>query len=451
MTRIATPLPERGIHWALAGGLSILMHGAAIAGLAHLFVQRLVDAPRDRVETRIVLSEFDAPSDDVDPAAPVLAPVAAEVATPAERASGAAPPLQTLTPAAPANPAPPPQGAATARVDSVEDTPRAASAAGAALSARSAGAASAVIADGPGRAARADPGEAATVAAAASPAASPTAPSVSGIAERTTADAVQPDPLTPDPGTNLQTAGVATATSVAPADGTEVGTLPPAGGAMLDAGTGTASGPPPDADLQALVERIRAALDRPCLVALPRPAAQGGAVPVTILSDDAAAADAFAADAFADLARPVEAQPVAVDARQCPALNTVRAQQEYPVFALNLQVDATNLTSGQTLSGAIEGAGAGAYTTLVLVDDNGVVQDLQRFLRFTGGRATFAIPVTRDGPARPTALLLIAMATPVRPDALARLDGRSAEDVFPALEDDLDDAARIAVAAFSLQ
>ncbi|MEM8851666.1 MAG: hypothetical protein AAGE03_16745, partial [Pseudomonadota bacterium] len=208
----------------------------------------------------------------------------------------------------------------------------------------------------------------------------------------------------------------------------------------------TPAAPPQAADpaLALLVERIRGRLDDPCLVALPRPQVAPLGPLVLMLSDQDVTAQRFADSILTDPDLPTDAQTILIDARQCPALTFLRAQPRYPAFRLNLGLAQADIASGGTLVGRVEGGGAG-YTSLLLVDDNGVVQDLRRFLRFTGGRAEFAIPMTRDGVARETSQLLIAIATPTRPATIADLAGRLATDVFPALAEEIGPRAAFAV------
>ena len=84
--------------------------------------------------------------------------------------------------------------------------------------------------------------------------------------------------------------------------------------------------------------------------------------------------------------------------------------------------------------------------TLLLVDDNGVVQDLSRFLTIAGSDARFDVPVFRNGPSRDTRQLLIALATAGRPAAVDQMAGQLAGDMFPALQSELQ-GARIGIVA----
>ena len=88
----------------------------------------------------------------------------------------------------------------------------------------------------------------------------------------------------------------------------------------------------------------------------------------------------------------------------------MREQPDYPVGRLSIALASDRVESGGRLVGAVSGA-AGRYVTLLLIDDNGVVQDLNRFLTFVGGETRFDVPVTRSGPPRDTGQILLALAT----------------------------------------
>ncbi len=208
--------------------------------------------------------------------------------------------------------------------------------------------------------------------------------------------------------------------------------------------------PPPTAEesaLRELIDRIRNHFGDPCLIALPQ--SRGATVDplVVMLSDSDRSMNTFSGQVLTDPDLPVEGQSILIDARQCPAVNFARERPSYPAFQLGLTLRSTDVTSGGTLVGTIDNA-AGAYTTLLLIDDNGVVQDLRRFTRFVSGRAEFDIPVTRDGSARDTSQILMAIATPGRPRSVGQFAGRLAEDFFGPLKAELGPRARIAVVPF---
>lgn len=208
--------------------------------------------------------------------------------------------------------------------------------------------------------------------------------------------------------------------------------------------------PPPNAEaLRLMVQRIKEQIDQPCLIALP----QIGASETRLLvfgESDLAIRDA-SASILIDPEMSVASQPVLMARQQCPALQFLRAREEYPAFGLSIGLVSGGILSGGRLIGRIDGIASGSQTTLLLVDDNGVVQDLRRFLRFASGSAEFDIPVTRDGEVFDTSQLLIAAVTSERLDTVTNLGGLYAEEFFPALAKELGQSGTLAVIPFDLR
>jgi len=212
------------------------------------------------------------------------------------------------------------------------------------------------------------------------------------------------------------------------------------------------SRPPPsarDLALGDLIRRIRAAAADPCLLALPRRDGEDGIGLALIAARDSAIQD------FSDTALTAEDADIRqtrtlVDQRQCPALTFVRQNQDYPATRLGLRIDDLELQSGETLTGVLRGT-AGRYVTLLLIDDNGVVQDLQRFMAFSGNIARFDVPVSRNGPARDTSQILLAIATRAPPGPIKSRVGELAQEVFAGLEGELASGAAIAIETFDVR
>lgn len=211
----------------------------------------------------------------------------------------------------------------------------------------------------------------------------------------------------------------------------------------------TAPPPPPpappetgeEAEMSALAQRIRARVTDPCLIALPLQRDE-----VAVLSTDDRAIRDFSADVLADAVP----RPVLLDHRQCPAVDFARANAAYPAFPLSIALQTANVPDPGTLSGQVRAA-AGRHVTLLLVDDNGVVQDLRRFMRFAGPVAQFEVPVRRDGGARETAQMLVALATAAPPRSIALQDGQTAERMFASLTQEFGPSVSMAVTAFALR
>jgi hypothetical protein len=206
-------------------------------------------------------------------------------------------------------------------------------------------------------------------------------------------------------------------------------------------------GPPSQVD--EFVLRIRGQLALPCIVATPRRDADGE-VTLEMLAANESDVTAFASQLLEGVTDPPARRNVLVDPRQCPALNFIREGARYPTFPLGIAVEADVIDSGDRLVGALQGA-QGRFVTLIVVDDNGVVQDLAPFLSFSGDTVRFDVPMTRFGPSRDTQALLIAAATAGRPLALDTHVGFLAEEFFPALRQSVDRNAPLAMIPFSLR
>ncbi|WP_157994782.1 hypothetical protein [Paracoccus tegillarcae] len=230
--------------------------------------------------------------------------------------------------------------------------------------------------------------------------------------------------------------------------GVAVAGLPPA---MMPGGSASAAGgdapqgsAAQNAAISDLVLRLRAQLDQPCLAALPQTIG-GEEVMLTVLG----AEDRDIADLFRDMAGSVEVpmteRSILLDARQCPAVDFARSSATYPALPLIVRLEASEVASDDRLVGQIEGA-AGLQTALLLIDDNGVVQDLRRFTLQSGDAIRFDVPVYRTGGDRDTSQLLMAIALPERPASISELAGRLASDFFPPLADAAEGEALIGVA-----
>lgn len=206
---------------------------------------------------------------------------------------------------------------------------------------------------------------------------------------------------------------------------------------------------PEEIALNNLVQKIRDRLGDPCLVALPQHQS-GGDTLVIVVADQDRAINTFAQAVLNDTDTPIEHRSVLIDARQCPALNLARESANYPSFRLSMNLRTPIVSSGGRLVGTIDNV-AGMYTSLLLIDDNGVVQDLRRFTSFVSGRAEFDVPVSRAGTARDTSQLLFAIATQTRPNTISQRAGRLAEDFFPALQAELGSGSIIALVPFEVR
>lgn len=205
----------------------------------------------------------------------------------------------------------------------------------------------------------------------------------------------------------------------------------------------------PAAVVAELVAKIRASVADPCLVAMPQQGADGAPELVMLAADETSVTD-FAAEVLEGIEPRPGQRGVLVDPRQCPAATYIRENASYPAFRLEIGLSGDVVPSGGELSGAVARAG-GRYVSLLLVDVNGVVQDVGSYLTFGSGEARFSIPIRRDGPNRDTSQMLIALATDSRPDTLDAQNGQLAEDFFPALRTELGTRIPIVMIPFDVR
>ncbi len=199
----------------------------------------------------------------------------------------------------------------------------------------------------------------------------------------------------------------------------------------------------------ALLQRIRATPAPQCTLALPRRAGADG-VGVSFIGADVATLDALAARVVDGLdIAPTQTREV-LDPRQCAMLDAVRLSGAYPASRIGLAVAETTLRSGDSLQARVVGAG-GLFLTLLLIDDNGVVQDLARFTSLDGNEPVIDVPVARAGPARDTRQVLLVLGSPDGPIDLGNGIGREAQDAFSGLNADVLEGAVFGLVTFDVR
>lgn len=200
-----------------------------------------------------------------------------------------------------------------------------------------------------------------------------------------------------------------------------------------------------DPRLVELFQRIQTSVTGSCLLALPALTAEGQ-IRLNLLAANDGPVPGLLRDLTQGLETEVTGQAILLDSRQCPALAFARRDPRYPVFPLAVQLQSQDVAAGDSLRGTVTG-GAGRYVTLLMVDDNGVTHDLRRFLINSGGRISFDVPVARDGQARDTHQLILAVATGNRPTTISDAAGNLAQDFFDQLGHEIGTEALIGVAS----
>jgi hypothetical protein len=206
---------------------------------------------------------------------------------------------------------------------------------------------------------------------------------------------------------------------------------------------------PDDPALRELIERIQGRLADTCILALP---AGGGETPLQLqmISADDQTISEFEAAALRDLSFEMERNRQLIDTLQCAALNMLRTNDRYPTFPISIGLVTDQIDSGGNLQGVVRGLGSRTIS-IILVDDNGVVQNLRRFVTQFGSEYRFDIPMTRDGTPRDTRQLLVVLATQGPIATLAQMDGQLADDVFPEMSQELADQYSAGIAVFDVR
>lgn len=210
--------------------------------------------------------------------------------------------------------------------------------------------------------------------------------------------------------------------------------------------------PPSERDLAIgdLIQRIRAKTEDNCVIALPRRDGEDG-IGLALLAAEDGAMGRFASEV---LVRPEDEEirqtRTLLDERQCAALTFIAKNRDYPATRIGMRLDNAEVASGNRVSGVMRGVGD-RNLGLFLVDNNGVVQDLDRFTATSGEFVRFDVPVTRVGPLRDTKQLLIAIASAEPLSTLKDRSGQSADAFFADLSAELSRQAALAIVAFDVR
>jgi serine/threonine protein kinase len=118
-----------------------------------------------------------------------------------------------------------------------------------------------------------------------------------------------------------------------------------------------------------------------------------------------------------------------VTAAQCPAITFLGRLRGERSRALRVRVATTNLKSGDAMVGTVEGAG-NSSVQLLLVSDEGAVQDLSALLKPAGDARSFNLRMQRAGAAGAQPQLLVAV-TSTKPLETLKDAKSSADRLFP--------------------
>ena len=201
-----------------------------------------------------------------------------------------------------------------------------------------------------------------------------------------------------------------------------------------------------------IVDFVRRYAGGDCFIALPAMNAAGG-VTFQTFGRDKALEDAFRQALLGLDGLRAEISSGNVADPQCLALSFARDASRYPGFSLIIDLDEDDMKSGARLSGSVLNAN-GRELHLLVIDDEGLVQSLDRFLAAGDVDRAFSVPLTLTGGPVETKQILIAIATSDRLAALAGPFNEPAESYFRRLSEQIESAGAdidLAVEGFSVR
>lgn len=198
-----------------------------------------------------------------------------------------------------------------------------------------------------------------------------------------------------------------------------------------------------------VIRGIRNTQPATCTLALPRRTGDGG-VALSLVGETKATLDTLANSVLQGIDSEVLRSVELVDSRQCAVLDALRQIDSYPATRIGISIDNIQLKSGDDLSARILGAG-GLFVTAVVVDDNGVVQTLDRFSTIDDGDIAISAPISRAGPIRDTRQLLLAIGSSETFVEIEEIEGELAQRVFSGIPLEQLKASQFSLVTFDLQ
>lgn len=212
---------------------------------------------------------------------------------------------------------------------------------------------------------------------------------------------------------------------------------------------------PPQEDIltyQSVLDIMVEVNKSPCFAALPT-LSDDSVFQLEVFAQTKAELAGFANELKARIGQSLNSTMKPISAAQCAAASFVSEGPAYPRFKLFFDVPRREIKSGEMLEGRI-GNASGAFISFLLIDDEGVVQDLNSFLQFVPGGARFRIPMSLTGSPVITQQLLMAISSPSLLQSVISMNGSNAEVFFPALATELRQKGHtedVALVAFSVE
>jgi serine/threonine-protein kinase len=177
-----------------------------------------------------------------------------------------------------------------------------------------------------------------------------------------------------------------------------------------------------------VLDFLRATPPEDCFVALPSLVGENR-MALEVFGPTSARLEQFGAQISTELGTLTGVTERAVTAAQCRVLQFLRSLPSYPAFSSYIQLDDRIIPSGTFLRGRVLGTGA-RNVHLVIVDNEGRVQSLDRFLLLDGGGVRFRIPMTLTVSRVETWQLLLALSSETRLPLVDQMTGPETSTKF---------------------
>ena len=208
----------------------------------------------------------------------------------------------------------------------------------------------------------------------------------------------------------------------------------------------------PDGRYRDLLKFLKDSEITGCASVLPT-IASDGSVFLSGFAADEALWDTFQKSMAEELRLRLPLNAATVAKPQCRALTFARTLSGYPRFSLSMKLENTDLVSGQFLNGAITDV-RDRKVHLLVVDDEGLVQQADSLLQPRVSSLTFSIQMYVSGQAVRTAQMMIALAVDKPLTTVTTANQTMAEGFFAAVSEELaetEQTADIAIVSFYLR
>ena len=203
----------------------------------------------------------------------------------------------------------------------------------------------------------------------------------------------------------------------------------------------------------AILDYLKTYEGGPCFAALPALGEETQSLTLDAFGPTTASLDGFRTGLEAETGTIPGTYLKPVSEAQCATLAFIRRAPAYPAFNLYFDMPAREIASGEYLSGRILNV-SGQVVHFLIIDDEGTVQALDSFLKFTRSGASFDIPMSLTAGPVVTQQLLLAIGTPARLATVTEQNGIAAASFFQSLENELKTkgiSADLSMVAFSVQ